>query len=319
MRTIIVGLGAIGGVLAAALARSGQEVIAVARGPMLEAVRADGLRFITPEIDEAVALSVVGAPQEIAFRQDDTVMICVKTQHTEAALLSLRDAGVTEQPIVCMQNGIANEPLALRYFANVHGVAVRLPCAYTIPGEVSLFIAPSFGVLDIGRYPSGLDVADQVLADALTRANFDCVVDHDVMASKRGKLINNINNILAAAMRPDADVTPWQDALRAEAIAVYQAAGLSWCDFGKTYPDRRDLLKMREVAGQLRSGGSTYQSLERGTGNLETEYLNGEIVLLGRLHSVPTPVNAAMCALAADLVRSEAEPGTLRAEDLPPL
>jgi 2-dehydropantoate 2-reductase len=37
--------------------------------------------------------------------------------------------------------------------------------------------------------------------------------------------------------------------------------------------------------------------------SLETPYLNGEIVLLGRRHGVPTPVNEACCALAVEAVR----------------
>ena len=48
------------------------------------------------------------------------------------------------------------------------------------------------------------------------------------------------------------------------------------------------------MGGQECQSGSTRQSLVRGTGSAETDYLNGEIVLLGRLHGVPTPVNAAV-------------------------
>ncbi|WUJ19490.1 hypothetical protein OHS70_07955 [Streptomyces sp. NBC_00390] len=40
-----------------------------------------------------------------------------------------------------------------------------------------------------------------------------------------------------------------------------------------------------------RTGGSTWQSLVRGTGSIETDHLNGEMVLLGRQQGVPTPVN----------------------------
>ena len=38
-------------------------------------------------------------------------------------------------------------------------------------------------------------------------------------------------------------------------------------------------------------GGSSWQSLARGAGSIEAEYLNGEIVLLGGLYGVATPVN----------------------------
>ena len=57
-------------------------------------------------------------------------------------------------------------------------------------------------------------------------------------------------------------------------------------------------------------GGSSTQSLARGTGSIETDYLNGEIVLLGRLHGVPVPANAYFVGLSARLVRDRAKPGS---------
>ena len=54
---------------------------------------------------------------------------------------------------------------------------------------------------------------------------------------------------------------------------------------------RGDRLRLQPVDGELRPGGSSWQSLARGVGTIETDYLNGEIVLLGRLHGVPTPAN----------------------------
>jgi 2-dehydropantoate 2-reductase len=60
---------------------------------------------------------------------------------------------------------------------------------------------------------------------------------------------------------------------------------------------------MSPIEGVVRAGSSSQQSLMRGTGSIETDYLNGEIVLLGRLHGVPTPVNAALCVAARRMVR----------------
>ena len=51
---------------------------------------------------------------------------------------------------------------------------------------------------------------------------------------------------------------------------------------------------MSRLPGQEGTGGSSWQSLVRGTGSIEADHLNGEIVLLGRLHGVPTPVNAVL-------------------------
>ncbi len=58
-----------------------------------------------------------------------------------------------------------------------------------------------------------------------------------------------------------------------------------------------------------RGGGSTWQSLVRGTGAVETDYITGEIVLRGRLHGVPTPVNELLQLLANQLARDRRPPG----------
>ena len=74
---------------------------------------------------------------------------------------------------------------------------------------------------------------------------------------------------------------------------------------------RTSMSGMREIAGHARAGGSTWQSLTRGTGSIETDYLNGEIALLGRLHGVPTPANVALQAITARMAREGAAPGSV--------
>jgi 2-dehydropantoate 2-reductase len=66
-----------------------------------------------------------------------------------------------------------------------------------------------------------------------------------------------------------------------------------------------------EIGGRPRGGGSTWQSVVRGTGSIEVDYLNGEIVLQGRLLGVPTPVNALLVELAWQTVREGRQPGWL--------
>jgi 2-dehydropantoate 2-reductase len=70
------------------------------------------------------------------------------------------------------------------------------------------------------------------------------------------------------------------------------------------------------VGGRQRAGGSSWQSIARGAGSIETDYLNGEIALLGRLHGVPTPVNAAMQRLAARMVRERIPAGSIGLDDI---
>ena len=94
------------------------------------------------------------------------------------------------------------------------------------------------------------------------------------------------------------------------------AAGID-CASAEEDADRRgDLISLRPIAGERRGGGSSWQSLARGTGSIEVDQLNGEIVLLGRLHGVPTPVNELLQTVAHELARTRAEPGSLTEADL---
>ena len=65
MRAVIYGAGAIGGTVAAALHRSGTDVVAIARGAHLDVIRDQGLRFVAPGIDERLPVPAVADPAEI--------------------------------------------------------------------------------------------------------------------------------------------------------------------------------------------------------------------------------------------------------------
>ena len=65
------------------------------------------------------------------------------------------------------------------------------------------------------------------------------------------------------------------------------------------------------VTGEKHRGSSTWQSLTKGA-RLEVDFLNGEVVLLGRLHGVPTPVNAMLQQLGSE----RHEPRSVSLDDL---
>ena len=136
-------------------------------------------------------------------------------------------------------------------------------------------------------------------------------VSDEVMASKHGKLLLNLGNIVEAALGREVAKGRFNQALRDEGAAALGAAGIAWRDVGKADPRRDTLLRMGEVAGVARTGGSTTQSLARGAGSVETDWLNGEIVLLGRLHGVATPANSYFLDLSARLVREGRAPGSV--------
>ncbi|WP_102223380.1 ketopantoate reductase family protein [Acidimangrovimonas sediminis] len=313
MRFIIHGVGAVGGTIAAELSRAGHEVLGIARGAQLEALRSGGLTLRTPDGTSHARFPCVAAPDEIAFRPDDAIFLCMKTQDTMAALQSLRAAGVTDQPVFCTQNGIENERMAQRIFPDVHGITVLLPAQFLVPGEVACFGTPKVGLLDIGRFPSGIDDTDRAVAAAFAGTGIEAQTLDDVMRAKNGKLLVNLANIVGAAFGDGADTKKIKARVQAEGEAVLTAAGFGWDDVMND-PRRETHLRFGEVAGVDRAGSSSAQSLARAAGSIETDYLNGEIALLGRLHGVPTPANSWLAALAARLVREGSGPGSVPVE-----
>lgn len=316
MRIIVYGIGAIGGVLAASLALEGREVIGIARGRMLEAIRAaNGLTLISHRGREIVAVPCVESPDEIAWRPDDIVLLTMKSNDTDQALTALRASGVYAQTIACLQNGVANERLAQRIFPNVFSVVVMMPTQYVEPGIVVSNAAPMFGVLDVGRYPTGIDEMTNNLCDALNTKNIQSATSANVMDGKYGKLLLNVGNAVTAALGPEARHGPWYERARSEAEAAYKAAGISYytVDFGDP---RRELLKQVTHEGIEPAGSSSAQSLLRGTGSIETDFLSGEIVLLGRLHGVDTPVNAALMRATDKMARDGIASGTFPESEL---
>ena len=316
MRIILYGLGAVGGTVAAALVASGRDVLGIARGGMLDALRAGPLTLRHPGGEVSARIPCVASPAEIDFGADDLICLTMKSQDTMPALQALRAAGVRDQAIFCLQNGVANEPMALRLFPNVHGVTVMTPASYTVPGVVLCHGTPKLGLFDIGRFPSGTDDADRALAAALDGGGMRGFLHEDVMASKRGKLLLNLGNALEAALGRGTERGDWPAEVRAEAEAVLRAAGLGWDDVGMADPRRKDLMQMGDIPGEERFGGSTTQSLMRATGQVETDYLNGEIAWLARQAGVAAPRNAFLTDLMATLAVSGRGPGALSLADL---
>ena len=311
MRLIVHGAGGIGGVMAARLHQAGHDVVAIARGDHLEAWRATGLRLQTPDEDVVLDVPVVGHPSELTLGADDVVLLTMKSQDTVAAITELSP----DVAVVCAQNGVANEREVLRRFERTYGICVMMPTSFTEPGIVQAQSAPITGLLDIGRYPEGVDDVAESVAAALGSATFESVPRPDIMRWKHAKLLMNLGNAIQALCEPGG-TKELIERVRAEGVAALTAAGIPFASDEEDAARRGDLLTMRPIAGTMRGGGSTWQSFARGTGSIETDHLNGEIVLLGRLHGVPTPVNALVQRLANDAARRRTPPGSMKATDV---
>ena len=243
------------------------------------------------------------------------MILATKTQDSAGALDDLAAACGPGVAIVCAQNGVENERIALRRFEHVYAMRVVMPAEHLAPGVVRYSLAPIVGVLDLGVYPWGADATAESIAADLTAAGFISRVRPDVMRWKYAKLLGNLANALEAACGPGARDSDVMARARAEGEAALQAAGIDWA----REPDEAVGRTVAPAGGggpRIRSGGSTWQSLARGTGSVEADYLNGEIALLGRLHGVPTPVNSTLQRIAGRLARDRVPPGSMSIDDV---
>ena len=314
MSFVVYGAGAIGGAIGGRLFEHGHDVVLIARGAHYEAMRDRGLRLVDPDTEATLRVPVTDRPPEL--RADDVVILAMKSQDTEGALRTLAESAPPEIAVVCAQNGVENERLALRHFAHVYAMCVMCPATHLEPGVVLASSTPITGLLDLGCYPAGVDDRAQEIATALEKSTFESVSRPDIMRWKYTKLLMNLGNAAEALCGPVDGVGEIVRRARSEGAAVLEAAAIDAASREEDQERRADRMQMKPIAGAPRGGGSSWQSLQRATGTIETDYLNGHIVLLGRLHGVDTPVNALLQRLAIAAARNHAPPGSTTPAEL---
>lgn len=315
-RIVIFGAGAIGGVVGACLAAHDAPVVLIARGKHAEVMQSDGLKLQHGEDVDVSFPTVVTAPDQITWHEDDIVLLTVKSQDTIGALTALAAAAPPSIAVVCIQNGVDNERVALRYFDHVYGAVAMMPAGHLQPGVVQAHAWPTPGLIDVGRYPSGSNDTAQTVVDSLNAVGFNCLVRDDVMRWKYNKLLLNLGNaVLALCGLKDEGAGELLNAAKNEGVAVFKAAGIAYASDEEDKARRANTLTIVPINGERRTGGSTWQSLARGA-TIETDWLNGEIASLGRRYGVPTPVNALLQRLTNQAARDGLAPESMSAREI---
>jgi len=314
-RVIIYGAGAVGGVVGGHLARVEKKVILIGRPGHVNAIRQHGLRLVTPTGTHILRLPAVTTPNQIDFGPDDVVFLCVKGQNTDEALRDLH--AVTEDvPIFCFQNGVRNEEIATQYFPRVYGVMVRVGSnVFLTNGEVITLRDPP-GLLALGRYPTGRDDLVEAVAADLRTAGYSVLVTSDVMPYKWGKLMANLTNAIRAITNVKVDdrgddYNRIAKAVQQEAQEILVQAGIRWVsreELAKEWPE--SAIQPRSTSDvEARGKSSTWQSLTRQQGTVETDFLNGEIVRLAERLGRQAPVNEALLHVSQQMAAKRELPG----------
>lgn len=317
MRYVIVGAGAVGAMLAAQLTRAGIDQVLVGRGPHIQRVRDEGLRYVLHGTPEVVRVATATHPDEVYLRADDVLVLATKVQDVEDAVRTWawRPVGdgpgvAAELPVLTLQNGLDADRIALRRFGRVLGGTILTNAQHLVAGEVRSGALGPIGVLTVGAAPRGLDPALPDVAADLRRAGYIVQVTDDVSRWKAAKLLFSVRNGLEvldgdAAIRADLGAR-----LVDEARAVLAAAGLDIADTAAERTEDVSAFRTDPASGIAPGQQSTWQSFARGAGS-EVDYLNGEVVLLGRLHGVPVPVNAAVQRVLGTVAERRLPPGAV--------
>jgi 2-dehydropantoate 2-reductase len=332
-RYVIVGAGAIGGTVGGVLARASVPTVLVARGRHAEILAAEGLTLRTPDGTFHTPVTAVSRPEYLRLTPRDVLVFTTKTQQLDLALQEWVDQPVHGPngvvgtagellPAMTALNGVAAEEKALRYFRSVFGICVWLPAVHLQPGEVIVRSWPVVGQFHIGRWPAqcGSAADGEVLDDVdktWSAAGIAVRVVDDVAPWKYNKLLSNLGNAVGALSADGADITEVVAALRHEGEYVLRHAGTEFTSFEVSTAARVDGPTSRPVPGSdTGASNSTWQSLSRNTGNVETDYFNGEIVRIAHQHGITAPLNAALARASRDAVRNQLGPSLFSAAQL---
>lgn len=308
MKIVIYGAGAIGSSVGGHLGRAGHDVVLIGRPGNVKTINEQGLRLVTPTGTHILRLPAVTNPNQINFSPDDVVFLCVKGQNTEEALHDLL-AVTKDVAIFCFQNGVRNEEIAARYYARVYGVMIRAGAVFLANGEVISRRDPP-GSLVIGRYPQGTDQLTEDMAVKLRNCGYSVVVTADVMPYKWGKLVTNIANAVRAITDSKGEEVDFiSRAVRQEFRNLLAKAGIRWVSPAEPPGERPEMTAPSGSGTDPESQSSTWQSLTRRQGSVETEFLNGEVVRLAKKLGEQAPINESLLRICKEMAVNREPPG----------
>jgi 2-dehydropantoate 2-reductase len=273
------------------MARAGQDIGFVARGPHLEALQKHGLHVqSTRSGDFQVPVRASADPGDLG--KADLVLFCVKSYDTVSAAESLRPAMKPDTAVISLQNGVDNEDAIDSVLGPGHvmGGVAYIESTIAEPGviaQMSGLCRLAFGELNGQRSERAARIDE-----AFRAAGIDAVWAEDINQTLWLKFmfISAMAGLTTLTNQPIGPIVQCAESaavLRAvieEVAAVGRAAGVN-------IPDNavdQTFEMARGAPGTMKS--SMQRDMERGRA-IEIEALNGAAVRIGARYGVPTPVN----------------------------
>jgi 2-dehydropantoate 2-reductase len=335
-RYVIYGAGPLGTRLGAGLAESGASVLLVGRDRLPDGqwIAAEGVVIEAPARRRVVSgLTAVASLEEVVAGPGDVLLLGVKAWATASAVQALRERYDESTPLVAFGAGVRNEERAAERFRRVFGLLAPFDAVWTAPGVV----APRMDrPLWLGGYPLGMDSTGERIASDLRAAGWQVEIPDSIIGVKWNQLVLDLNQATLALLGlplSQALATSGVPSLMAEvleeAAQVLAAAGMPIESAGHDLPFTSCGAALREYSGAVAPSPTSARAtsllgerppmwwdLEWRRGETEAGFLNGEILLLGEKHQIPTPLNATLLALVDRMAADHLPPGYYSAADL---
>lgn len=324
-RMLFWGAGAIGGTMAAYLARAGHDVTVVDTVPEhVEAINRSGLS-ITGPIDTFTAPLPAFAPDDVPGEWD-TIVLATKAHHTEAAVRALLPHLTAGGCVISAQNGLNELAIAeVVGEARTMGAFVNFGADYIEPGVIlygghgTVMIGEAFG-------PVADRVSARVIAARDAWRNFDerATATANLWGYLWGKeaygamlFATALTNESIADALARREYRPLYIALAREILAVAAARGVTPEAFDGFDPAAYLWSAAEAAAGQSldglvahnRKSAKTHSGIWRDLAvrkrPTEVDAQLGIVVTLGAAAGVPTPLTARLVELIHDIERGD--------------
>lgn len=335
-RILVVGAGAIGGIVGAGLTRSGRSVtMATTNSEIGRALRERGFEVLGKESFRVPAGQVLGDVGDDAGRFD-VVFLAVQPPQVEAVARSLPPRLTATGRVVCFQNGLCEERVARVVGADrVVGAVVAWGASMVGPGR---YDRTSRGGFTVGRLDGALDGEARRIA-ALLEPIGRVVLTTNLRGARWSKLAINcaistlgtiggdrVGPLLRRTFARRLALEVMTEAVRvarAEGVRLEKVAGtidLDWLALPGDHRNRSGMGTMARHAVLLSAGlkyrrlrSSMLSAIERGRAPA-VDFLNGEVVERGERHGVDVPVNRAATDLVWQIAQGKRRPSlaTLR-------
>ncbi|MBV6396544.1 MAG: hypothetical protein HFACDABA_02142 [Anaerolineales bacterium] len=331
LNILVFGAGAIGAYIGGSLALAEHRIVFVEQPAAAEELRQRGLRLdltLDPrrKTKDASLLApssfvVAGSLEEaLHYWPFDVALFALKSFDTPAALHGMRPFAEKIPPILCLSNGVDNEPAIASVLGAdkvIHGT-VTTAIGRRGAGDIVLEKLRGIGIAD------GHPLSAKLVA-AFNAAYLNAQIFPDAPAMKWSKMLTNlianptsaILDMTAAQIFKDKRLYKLEIEMLRECLAVMDALDIEEVDLPKT-PVRMlamatelPLWLSKPFLGRAAGSGrgskmpSFHIDLHAGRGKSEVAYLHGAVVRAGEKTGVQTPVNKVLTETLLALTNKE--------------